>query len=107
MNQFEPASALKALAQAYQTRIDAITRDLQRSHSADFAEQAVQRQNDEVLQRLLEEAQAELLTVRHALQRLEDGRYGLCLGCGEPIPLPRLQALPAAELCLACAQARA
>jgi RNA polymerase-binding transcription factor DksA len=103
MSQFEPASALQALAQEYQQRAEAIRRDLQRSHSPDFAEQATQRQNDEVLEALLEEAEAGLLAARHALVRLEEGRYGQCLGCGEPIHVERLQALPAAEFCLACA----
>jgi len=106
MNPFDPASALHTLAHEYQQRAEAIRRDLQRSHSPDFAEQAVQRQNDEVLQGLLQEAEAGLLAVRHALTRLEEGRYGQCLGCGEPIQLARLQAMPAAELCLACATAR-
>lgn len=106
MSQFDPAGALQALENEYRQRAEAIRRDLQRSHSADFAEQAVQRQNDEVLQGLLEEAEAGLLAVRHALVRLEEGRYGQCLGCGEPIHLPRLQAMPAAELCLACATER-
>ena len=107
MSPFEPASALQALAQEYQQRAEAIRRDLQRSHSPDFAEQAVQRQNDEVLQGLLQEAEAGLLAVRHALARLEEGRYGQCLGCGEPIHLQRLQAMPAAEFCLACAAQQA
>ena len=106
MSAFEPAAALQALEQEYQQRADAIRRDLGRSHSADFAEQAVQRQNDEVLEALLAEAESGLLAVRHARVRLEEGRYGQCLGCGEPIRLPRLQAMPAAELCLACATAR-
>lgn len=106
MSSFDPASALHALAHEYQQRADAIRRDLQRSHSPDFAEQAVQRQNDEVLEGLLREAEAGELAVRHALQRLETGQYGQCLGCGEPIHPQRLQAMPAADLCLGCAEGR-
>jgi len=48
---------------------------------------------------------AELAEAEAALQRLEDGRYGDCLGCGEPIPLQRLRVQPAAARCAAC-QAR-
>ena len=44
---------LDALLHDYTTRAEAIRRDLARSHSADFAEQAQQRQNDEVLEALL------------------------------------------------------
>lgn len=95
---------LDALLHDYNVRVEAIRRDLSRSHSADFAEQAQQRQNDEVLEALLAEAEQELLLVRQARQRLAEGRYGECLCCGEPIEAARLAALPAAEYCLSCAQ---
>ena len=38
-----------------------------------------------------------------ALKRMDDGEYGNCLGCGEPIPAPRLEIEPAATQCVACA----
>lgn len=38
-----------------------------------------------------------------ALDRIESGRYGLCLVCGSAIEDQRLEALPAAALCRACA----
>lgn len=66
---------LDALLHDYTTRAEAIRRDLGRSHSADFAEQAQQRQNDEVLEALLAEAEQGLLLVRQAQQRL--GRRAL------------------------------
>ena len=37
-----------------------------------------------------------------ALARIEDGTYGACERCGQPIPKPRLKALPYARLCVAC-----
>jgi len=95
---------LDALLLDYTTRAEAIRRDLGRSHSADFAEQAQQRQNDEVLEALLAEAEQGLLLVRQAQQRLAEGRYGECLCCGEPIEAMRLAAVPIAEYCLGCAQ---
>jgi DnaK suppressor protein len=45
---------------------------------------------------------AELSAVEAALGRLEDGSYGVCSGCGEPIGWPRLNAQPTAERCIAC-----
>jgi DnaK suppressor protein len=39
-----------------------------------------------------------------ALQALEDGTYGICVGCDTEIPEARLQALPYAQKCLSCAQ---
>ncbi len=44
----------------------------------------------------------QLAAVEHALQKFEDGTYGLCDSCGEPIPPERLEALPQATLCLDC-----
>jgi DnaK suppressor protein len=37
-----------------------------------------------------------------ALQRLEDGSYGICEHCGEPIPWERLDVLPVTRLCTPC-----
>jgi len=44
----------------------------------------------------------QLASVEHALQKFEDGTYGLCDNCGEPIAPERLEALPQATLCLDC-----
>lgn len=38
----------------------------------------------------------------HALARLEDGTYGICENCGNPIGKLRLQAYPRATLCMTC-----
>ena len=39
---------------------------------------------------------------RHALERLDNGSYGVCESCGEPIGKFRLQAAPRATLCRSC-----
>lgn len=44
--------------------------------------------------------------IEHALERMEDGTYGLCESCGTPIPIDRLRALPHTTLCVACASKR-
>lgn len=44
----------------------------------------------------------QLAGVEHALQKFEDGTYGLCDNCGKPIDPARLEALPQASLCLDC-----
>jgi RNA polymerase-binding protein DksA len=38
------------------------------------------------------------------LQRIADGRYGICSACERPIAVERLRALPATPLCLDCAR---
>ena len=40
--------------------------------------------------------------VERALAKFEQGTYGLCDNCGEPIDPARLEALPQASLCLNC-----
>ena len=44
----------------------------------------------------------QLASVEHALQKFEDGTYGLCDNCGKPIAPERMEALPQATLCLDC-----
>jgi DnaK suppressor protein len=40
-----------------------------------------------------------------ALRRFDAGTYGKCERCGNEIPTERLEAIPAARLCVACKQA--
>lgn len=44
----------------------------------------------------------QLNMVKHALGKLENGTYGLCDGCGNPIPDERLEVMPQTSLCLSC-----
>ena len=43
-----------------------------------------------------------LAEVEHALHKFEQGTYGLCDSCGQPIAPERLEALPQASLCVDC-----
>jgi RNA polymerase-binding transcription factor DksA len=54
---------------------------------------------------VLEQANRRLAELDAALARLEDGRYGVCVRCDEPIAPARLTARPTAALCIACASA--
>ena len=45
-----------------------------------------------------------LRKVERALARIDDGVYGLCESCGQPIPVTRLEILPYATECVACAR---
>ncbi len=51
---------------------------------------------------LAQHMKKQLAEVEYALKKLEKGKYGLCDSCGKPIPLARLEAIPEANLCLAC-----
>lgn len=43
--------------------------------------------------------------VEAALVRLDEGRYGSCETCGEPVGAERLEALPTTRFCRSCASA--
>jgi DnaK suppressor protein len=49
-------------------------------------------------------AQAQLTQIEKALERIDDGTYGLCAGCGKAIPIERLEIIPYATLCVNCQQ---
>ncbi len=52
---------------------------------------------------LLESARNRLADLDLAIRRVEGGDYGRCEACGRPIPDERLEAVPTASRCVACA----
>ena len=69
------------------------------THLADADEEGLDKeialaQNEEGLLELVE----------GALKRIDDGTYGICEECGEPIPAERLEAIPFTPYCVRCAQ---
>lgn len=72
----------------------------------DSQERSLQVENDEVLGALDEAGRKELRQIRAALKRIDEGTYGSCQRCREPISKARLEALPMAELCVRCAEGR-
>jgi DnaK suppressor protein len=43
-----------------------------------------------------------LYQVNEALERIEEGKFGLCITCKKPIPATRLKAIPHAQTCMKC-----
>ncbi len=68
----------------------------------DFKEIAEREASSAIEDVQADHAATELSMVMAALQRLEDGTYGVCTTCGEPIGEARLLALPQALHCVAC-----
>ena len=69
----------------------------------DFAEQATQNENDEVLDYLGNAAKIEIAQIRQAIARIDNGKYGICEVCDEPIGKERLEVLPYSTMCIRCA----
>lgn len=68
----------------------------------DSVDNAVDDEFNLVSSQLAESESRELAQIEEALVRIRLGRYGVCEGCGEDIPLARLQALPYATRCVIC-----
>jgi DnaK suppressor protein len=54
---------------------------------------------------LIRQARDHLAGIARAGQRLDDGSYGTCERCGQPVGPARLAARPAAATCIGCAAA--
>ena len=64
---------------------------------------APQRASDrEIDLQRVEEDVARLADIDAALQRIAEGRYGICLECSEHIPAERLEVAPYSRYCIAC-----
>jgi DnaK suppressor protein len=71
------------------------------NHMADDASEAFEQAKDMALRQNAEQL---LAKVTDALERFEEGTYGVCERCGADIDPARLKALPYATLCLRCQQ---
>ncbi|GAA1850809.1 TraR/DksA family transcriptional regulator [Brevibacterium marinum] len=52
---------------------------------------------------LLRQAEERLTSIAEAVARLDDGTFGICTNCGNPIAEVRLEVRPYAATCVACA----
>ncbi len=57
-------------------------------------------------QALLRQLRERATHIQQTLSRAEDGDYGICQQCGEPIHPDRLAVLPTTTVCIKCAQNR-
>lgn len=94
------------------TRLEAMLADLERSIAILTGEHP-ERENSAAdagagltdsdrVEAALESLERHRNAVRAALQRIEQGSYGQCIGCGKDVPPGRLEARPDAARCVAC-----
>lgn len=69
--------------------------------SADAGAKTFQREHELAL---TQNARELLAQTERVLAKIENGSYGVCESCGQPIGKARLQAFPRATLCVACKQ---
>ena len=68
----------------------------------DIGDEAANMYNKQVLLSLNETERMRLKEVDEALDRIVNGTYGTCEGCGGPISLKRLEVRPVAKYCVPC-----
>ena len=86
-------------------RINKVDQDILHTNGApnpDSGEQALERENDDVLESLGGIARSELEKINTALERIERNEYGICTFCKKAIAAERLKAIPYADRCVNC-----
>lgn len=97
-------TALQQKLEELQRRISKIEHKLRETQEADSEEQALERENDEVLERLDASGRTEMEMIEATLARIKAGTYGTCTHCGGTISTQRLSALPYTTACITCAR---
>jgi RNA polymerase-binding protein DksA len=102
----EVRQTLCAMLEELNLRLDRITKNVRHSDvplEKDFAEMATQNENNEVMDYLGNSAKTEIGMIKQAIARIDNGQYGMCQVCDEPIGKERLEALPYSSMCIRCA----
>jgi DnaK suppressor protein len=93
-----------AVLEAQEAELDGLMRDSGDGAGQDQADMgATSFERDHELT-VVNSEREKLNQIERALSSLEDGTYGVCESCGEPIGKMRLLAFPRATLCMTCKQ---
>lgn len=79
-----------------------LLKELNAQTSGDMVDAALDSVQDEISSQLAEVESRELARIEYALERMHEGQFGVCEGCGMGIPMARLNALPYATYCIKC-----
>jgi DnaK suppressor protein len=71
------------------------------SHPADISGDTIDRERSVTM---LSRNYKTAASIKEALNRIEEGTYGVCESCGQDIPVARLRARPHSRLCIECKQ---
>ena len=68
----------------------------------DFVDSASDDENKNLQYRIIDRESKLIKKIRDALERIEDGTYGICEACGKEISIERLKARPVTNKCIEC-----
>jgi RNA polymerase-binding transcription factor DksA len=97
---------LEARLAELSARLQRIDEELDQPVSESFSEQAVEREEEEVLEDLGAAGLREMRMIEAALDRIGNGSYGVCVRCGDSIGDARLDVVPHTPFCRDCAASR-
>lgn len=100
-------SAIQARLHELRARLEKVEATLDAPADPDLGDQAIELEDDEVLEGVGRAGQREIRQLEEALKRIASGTYGICAQCGAEISGARLDAVPFALLCRNCASATA
>lgn len=112
MNQDEIRSLQEALRQERRRILNEVAETeaelefIHEEREPELVERGQEASRELLFDRLDQRGRQEIEEINAALQRIEDGTYGICVDCGAHIGMPRLKAIPAASLCIGCANSR-
>ncbi len=76
--------------------------ELGKDGTMDIGDEASDLSNRQLLLSLNEADRKKLVEIEEALERIEEGTYGICEECGDPISIKRLEVKPTAIYCVEC-----
>src|SRR5689334_22018374 len=76
-----------------------LLKELRSQSTGDVVDAALDSAQDEISSQLAEVESRELARIENALERMREGKFGVCEGCNSKIPIARLNALPYATYC--------
>lgn len=83
-----------------QIKNDDVTESSENEKSPEYEEAASDMVEQEMEQAFVSDEVGVMTEIQDALKRIEEGTYGFCLQCGQPIPEKRLEAIPWAAYCI-------
>jgi DnaK suppressor protein len=112
----KPAKVSKKELERYRRLLDekksSLSQEIAKTRSAeeetteestqDIADKAVSSYTREFLYSLTDGERGTLLQIDEALERIDEGSYGFCTNCGQPMAEKRLTAVPWAPYCVDC-----
>ncbi len=95
---------LLSMLEEAQEKGDATLEDLTDNNEvcADPADRATMESDRAFTLRIRDRERRLIKKIRRALERIDDGTFGVCDDCGEDIGVPRLKARPVTKLCIVC-----